>query len=173
MSEKYVPGTVATATVRGTKDVRVMKVSTPSWAGRNTDYYQWISAPTVDGCGWHGAEDVTDVRPLVALDLDALPVRPKSSTLAVLRQWQGIARNDGQSVDANVLKAIADQIEAQTKPPRIPEPGVWGVVEARVKGERLRRKFVRHSAGAWFNAASSTSHDWDDLIDPVLVRKGI
>ena len=60
----YQPGTVAVATVRGAPNVRVVRVdyaTTP----------EWMSFEQVCGPLWHSAEFVTDVRPLVVLDLAA------------------------------------------------------------------------------------------------------
>jgi hypothetical protein len=101
--------------------------------------------------GWYFAFDVTDVRPLVVLDLswaDSVPV--------LIDQLRGAG-----------YVYLADQIEAQTKPPRIPEPGLWGVVED--GGEQ----WVRGLEG-WVRATSQGMHmNWYDLIDPVLVREGV
>jgi hypothetical protein len=70
---------------------------------------------------------------------------------------------------------VADQIEAQTKPPRIPEPGWGGIVAARgVSG--IRMKWVRGERG-WTNLDATGDHLnwtlWDELTDPVLVREGV
>jgi len=57
--------------------------------------------------------------------------------------------------------------------PRIPEPSLWGVVEAGVKQHDVRLKWVRH-AGAWEpNDFDEYAREWDELIDPVLIREGI
>ena len=73
---------------------------------------------------------------------------------------------------------LADQIEAQTKPPRIPEPGLWGVVEASTPDDPDRRKFGRvpsegDDADQWTESYDEVWRAWSDLIDPVLVRDGI
>jgi hypothetical protein len=69
---------------------------------------------------------------------------------------------------------IAEQIEEQTKP-RIPEPGLWGVVEA------WRSDQTRADACTWvkrrglkpWRCDCGKKADWSDLIDPTLVRPGI
>jgi len=79
------------------------------------------------------------------------------------------------------LDFIADQIEAQTKPARIPEPGLWGVVEARMT-DLTTREFVRvsrHRNSLDWKPVYATpdeyggSVNWDDLIDPTLIREGL
>lgn len=74
---------------------------------------------------------------------------------------------------------LADQIEAQTKPPRIPEPGLWGVVEAGHKhlDDGRRSQFVRVATtgrAQWVEREAEADWcTWDALVDPVLVRDGI
>jgi hypothetical protein len=108
----------------------------------------------------------TDVRPLVVLDL-ADPVR----TVEALRLAASQATNCRLDV-----RGIADQIEAQVKPPRIPEPG-WGEkVIAHVKGfETMRQRWVATKNGRTQEWHSETGHKyhWSDLVDPVLVRDGV
>jgi hypothetical protein len=69
------------------------------------------------------------------------------------------------------LAPMADQIEAQTKPPRIPEPGLWSVVEAGA-GRIPIRRWVHHEEG-WWVADTGDRLRWEDLEDPVLIRDGI
>jgi hypothetical protein len=64
---------------------------------------------------------VTDVRPLVVLDL--VNAAQTVKTLRILVNRLGMFQ-------AGVVAELADQVEAQMKTPRIPEPGLWGVVEA-------------------------------------------
>lgn len=69
---------------------------------------------------------------------------------------------------------------AQTKPPRIPEPGQWGVVKASFDPTRNGEPhkaikdgaFVRHG-NVWRAVRDGYGCSWDDLIDPVLVREGV
>jgi len=77
------------------------------------------------------------------------------------------------------LELVADQIEAQTKPPRIPEPGLWGVVEASSKHFGGRREYIRtrkEKGSLLIEARWYGKHgyaDWDDLIEPALIREGV
>ena len=109
-------------------------------------------ANDVDGNVWN-PDCITDARPLIVLDLNG-----ERSVTLLARHLRNGYWND-----------IADQIEAQTKPVRIPEPGLWGVVEA--GGYR----WVRYSlAGCddWVDLLGK-QNEWDVLIDPTLVREGI
>jgi hypothetical protein len=115
-------------------------------------------ADDMDGTVWN-PDCITDARPLIVLDLDD-PQR----LVTILR--------------ANCLWGLADQIEAQTKPARIPEPGLWGVVEAVARGcGQTRFTFVRvsleASLGQWVDVEDGSSLDWSELIDPTLIRDGI
>ena len=159
MSTTYEPGTVAVATVRGVPNVRVFRLPKV----HDFHVYRWQSAvPIGESVSWKD-EDVTDVRPLVALDLD-----DPSEHAAVLREF---APADSLAC----LSWLADQIEAQTKPSRIPEPGLWGVVEAKY-GDTPVRTFVRERDG-WSSLTNpgraGVMCDWDRLVDPVLIRDGI
>jgi hypothetical protein len=119
--------------------------------------------------GWNNCidpEDVTDIRPLVVLDLDAGEVAGLMGVLS----WSA----DGMvQVHPALCRKVADQIEQQTKPPRIPEPGLWGVVEAGVKEHDVRLRWVR--LGDNYRPDDRDEYDrlWCDLIDPTLVRPGI
>ena len=81
------------------------------------------------------------------------------------------------SATGHVLQDLADQIEAQTKPPRIPEPGLFGIVEATVHGDEMPRFYIRDSwadeGPLWVALGGSRREEWDDLIDPVLIREGV
>lgn len=136
-------GTVAMATVRGIRNVRVTRLSNGLWVSAD---------PSSTGSRINTDEQVTDVRRLVVLDLPdeawALAVRTLRAT--------------GYSYDAKA----ADQIEEQTKPLRIPEPGLWGVVVAWDGRHYLRINSAwRHIGG---NRVT-----WDEIADPVRIRPGI
>jgi hypothetical protein len=112
----YEPGTVAVATVSGVPNIRVMRLTS-----------LWYSAIEVFGDRAHVLEDVTDVRRLVALDLDDF----HAPTIVGMLREAAADRHDNVC-----LHAIADQIEAQTKPPKPPKPpkpaepiGLGAVVE--------------------------------------------
>jgi hypothetical protein len=155
----YEPGQVAVATVRGVPKVRVI---------RDGHKDAWLSGAIIDGFQWHlERTQVTDIRPLVVLDLDEHLSAGGFDWPAIV----GVLRAPGDS-GRYTREAIADQIEQQTKPPRIPEPGLWGVVEASV-GPDGRYKFVRFNDSSWMCTADSSTYPWAGLIDPVLVRPGI
>ena len=166
----FEPGQVAVATVRGVPNVRVMRTDGTFGAD-----ISWISAEITRGARLHGDENVTDVRQLVVLDLDPSPVANEF----------GVERTEAQSlVDmlretadeffvpdaAKLARKVADQIEAQTKPPRIPEPGLWGVVK-----DRDHRYYVRESrnGSGWNRIGSDCNVTWYHIVDPVLVREGV
>jgi len=75
-----------------------------------------------------------------------------------------------QALHADGFHMLADQIEAQTKPPRIPEPSLYGVVSS--EDDRGLTTYFWHSHGGWHGENGSLV-EWDDLVDPVLVRDGI
>ena len=80
-------------------------------------------------------------------------------------------------LDATRWSFLADQIEAQSKPPRIPEPGLWGVVEAVGQRDmyeaRERLTWVRTDGDVWRNDSCGYGVAWGDLENPTLVRPGI
>jgi len=100
---------------------------------------------------------IADVRPLVVLDLDDF-------------QWAALVLRNPKIEAMGTRTGIADQIEAQTKPPRIPEPVQFGVVEAAADKSPGRHKWVRQGDLWWNGAAWNT---WDALIDPTLIREGV
>ncbi len=148
----YQPGDVCIATVRGVKDMRVL---------RRIDH--WVTGVRVGAEYVHLGCDVTDIRRLIVLDLDAVVLRNGNSDVVTdLR--------DPESMYA--ARYISNEIKAQTKPPRIPEPGQWGVVEASTPTVSRRRRFVRDDS-LWRSTASGGGYDWDELAHPVLVREGV
>lgn len=157
MAAEYEPGTVAVATVCGVPNVRVMRVES-----NYAPTIEWASAQG-EKHRMHEPREVTDVRPLVVLDLVNA-----EQTIKTLR----IKANDCGIYQAGVLSELADQIEAQTKPKRIPEPGLWGVVEAAANGGAERGQFV-HTPKFWYCAEFDHARGWDALIDPTLIREGV
>ena len=140
-----------TATVEGVPDILIM-ITDDGGSG-------WTTRKVPDtpyGTYGHGPADFTDARPLIVLDLSDRHRR--EYVLEILR-----AARHGWTHD------VADQIEAQTKPARIPEPGLWGVVEA--GGYR----WVRYSLAGyddWVDLLGK-QNEWDVLIDPTLIREGV
>jgi hypothetical protein len=69
--------------------------------------------------------------------------------------------------------AIARQIRKQVKPTRIPEPGLWAVVEASTP-EVDRRAWSHHRGGIWIaDGMPLRSAWWNELEDPTLIREGV
>jgi hypothetical protein len=150
MSADYEPGTVAKATVLGVEGVRVARYDA-GWV-RLDDPDIFYSDKDCD-------DMVTDVCPLVVLDFTPSP--------AHLPQLLRLLRD-------NFWPDLADQIEAQTKPPRIPEPGTWGIVKARLTSIPGGREWtaVRTPKDGW-RVDDGGMFEWDELIDPVLIREGV
>jgi hypothetical protein len=146
------PGTVAVATVNGCENTRVFRRSGYAQFGK------WIAAePGVPGGSlWVDEWDIADIRPLVVLDAPQVDLLTAATFL----------RNGGWG-------ALADQIEEQTKPTRIPEPGRWGVVEAGIAGGVQRWHYVRRADDGYWYTLRGAQRRWDELIDPVLIREGV
>lgn len=127
MSE-YKPGTVAVATVRGVKNVRVML---------DVDG-EWLTATIVGGYQFHRDENVTDIRPQVLLDLDDYSGERAVNYLRNLARESRDVMGNTPSPRGKLALLIADQIEAQVRP-KTPEPkGLGAVVEGR-EGNRWVR----------------------------------
>jgi hypothetical protein len=99
-------------------------------------------------------------RPLIVLDMKGMSPTPILT---------GFLREQGYDW-------LASQIEAQTEPARIPEPGLWGVVEASSKWFDGRREYVRirptlGTKGEWHGEHGAA--EWSVLIDPILIREGV
>jgi hypothetical protein len=89
-----------------------------------------------------------------------------------IRGYAREMRDHGHHGAADLLEVIADKIAAQS---RIPEPGLWGVVEADWKNSAGLNgvvRWVRHTEDRWISHPGYFA-SWDDLIDPVLVREGV
>jgi hypothetical protein len=166
----YKPGTVAVATVRGVKGVRVFCYEDRS------GLLMWDSAGRIEGSVVHTGDDITDIRPLVVLDFrDWTPECP-----GLIAEWiTKKARSDRDCPSTSAALMVAQEIEEQTappKPPRIPEPGLWGVVSAHVNGKHGPQATYKWAHAPWgWEAIGSTqaTRKWEDLIDPVLVREGV
>lgn len=167
MSADYAPGTVAIATVIGVEGVRVSRYD-GGWA-RLDDPDQFYSDNFDSQSGV--APWVTDIRPLVVLDLGDYSNRA-DIYLRNLANDDHEAVGGGVTPRAKLAHLIADQIDAQTKPPRIPEPGLWGVVEASMDAGTTRLTWVR-TPEFWYTAKWDSARSWSDLIDPTLIREGV
>jgi hypothetical protein len=95
--------------------------------------------------------------------------------MATVRGVEGV-RIFLDGAGAGWTSAIAALIREQIAPPRIEEPGPWGVVEA---GPSQRRTQWVHYWGAgdrarWRNLSSGQeTSTWEDIIEPTLIRPGI
>jgi len=166
----YEPGAVAVATVCGVPNVRVMRGAD----SHGPKPLEWCASRAVNGNWWFIDEEVTDVRPLVVLDLD-----DPEFTVAALRDTLPECARDHDRLNVEVLR-LARQIEAQTKPPRIPEPGLWGVVEDCRGQQYVRIDTAEGVSDAWrWQGLGHESHRgneyarWADIENPTLVRPGI
>jgi hypothetical protein len=104
---------------------------------------------------------------------------PPDDALRLLPEWLRIAADKSDRRDettglvrrpaghGELLRWLADRVEGKPLP-RIPEPGLWGVVKAH---NGIARKWVHYGTG-WRDAFGNHA-EWDDLIDPVLIREGV
>ena len=152
------PGRFYKATVEGVPDVVIMITD---------DYDRGFTARQVpdvpNGTYGHAPEDITDAYPLIVLDLE-----DPADYAATLRQI-------GLHTEGIRLRNIANQIEAQTKPTRIEEPGLWGVVEASSTYLHERLPYIHtEKYGPWaWTTQGRGSVTWADIIDPTLIREGL
>ena len=105
---------------------------------------------------------ITDVRPLIVLDLEDHG-RVNASNLAQVLREDGYPR-------------LADQLEAQTKPARIPEPMGRGAVVT--DGSEFHFPWTRFSGskdqneGNWINE-DGLVQQWSKISDPTLISEGV
>lgn len=158
----YKPGTVAVATVRGVPNVRVMRREL------SDSPYEWQSARSIAAMFAHHDREVTDVRPLVVLDLDdpAKYVRALHATFPE-------ASADWDDDDARNLK-IADQIEAQTRPPKPAEPtGLGAVVEDAEGGHWVYLAKTRASTRCWRKYGVDRWAGYEDINAVRVLSEGV
>lgn len=135
-----------------------------SWRGELRGMKSHAGWMVVDGSQTRGLEDteVTAVRRLIVLDL--LPYSP------------GILANLIESIDMAGHVSVAQSIREQTKPPRIPEPGLHGVVQARTLRGEGALQWTRYTTGDGYrNQWIGTNGDvafWEYLVDPILIQGG-
>jgi hypothetical protein len=144
------PGRLYMAKVEGAPE-RLLFVETGGWAD------------DMDGIA-RNPDCITDARPLIVLDL-AYP----GDAVNALK----MAARDGTNGDARTIyRTIADQIEAQLKPARIPEPGLWGVVWASLPDDPTVSSWVHIRAHRWYTEQHGVAA-WPLLVDPTLIREGV
>ncbi len=148
----YEPGTVAVATVRGVKDVRVMR------RDRGDELGDWASRAAVAAWLAHDDCDVTDVRPLVVLDneFDRTLVKHLRTAFA-------------QNPALTTLDWLAHQIESQTRPPKPPEPTGLGAVVKDREGHVWVRIHESYGDLLWRMEVPNTCAEPYDRIDAVEV----
>jgi len=152
------------ATVRGVPDQVVM-------FDRSDTQPHVRSIDAVGGNYWHEVDSITDARPLIVLDLDD----PAEFVTALV----GTSSGNPADTDSDDMRlyALANMIREQTKPARIPEPGLHGVVEAKSPRWDQVPQWTRYTTGdgnreQWI-ATNGETAAWRNLIDPVLIRDGL
>jgi hypothetical protein len=165
----FKPGDVCVATVRGVEGVRVMRGHT----------FWWMPDPDLSVGGRHlDPEETTDVRPLVVLDVaNGWGLLSRGDCIAALhRSVEGEWTHQSEFVHW-LANQIALSGMAQTKLPRIPEPGLWGIVKASVESYgSTRGRFIRDGEDAshyWECLDWPGTYAWEHLVDPVELRPGI
>ena len=124
------------------------------------------------------AEHVAEQRKkdVVVLDLDDYPFQCDDAlTAGWLRAVADRAEEmGGASPNVRFARWIADEIEAQAKPPRIPEPGPWGVVRDGSGEDWVRVGMDRTSSLEWLSPSTGDRRDWDDIhAVREIIRPGI
>ena len=155
------------ATVRGVQDQTVMV---------DEDGFGF-TAVRVKGAYSHDDVDITDARPLIVLDIATwFPHR----AAAIIADFDKMSLGDPGS-DAFLIDVLT-QIEAQTKPVRIPEPDPGEHVTACVMSTPERpetflhlrlRKLRNETPYDWACLTTGHCYMWDSLIDPTPIRDGI
>ena len=144
---------------------------------RSTPWRAFFDGKTWRECGADAfcVDTPTSVHPLVVLDPDDLA---QAESLAKALVEAMYAAGDRYSA-ANGVHAgtVSTALRALVKP-RIPEPGLWAVVEASTCDDPDRRKFGRvpsdgDDADQWTESYDEVWRAWSDLVDPTLVRPGI
>lgn len=162
MSTNYEPGTVAVATVRGVENVRVMKTVNDA---------VWCTPKVVQDGGFGGfyhdeGTHVTDVRPLVVLDLDAPEVEKLRYALTRWAEWTSFVP------EQKAITRLLDQIEAQTKPPKPEEPTGLGAVVRDREGHPWTRIYGGPGKGpAWHCDDARGKDQWATYNELDVVEK--
>jgi hypothetical protein len=156
------------ATVRGVADVVVMV------DGNGVGHMAQGRAETSGYINRHVRPGlITDARPLIVLDLHP------SVANDLAQSMRDVSRSSLLTDYAGVLlRKVADQIEAQVKPARIPEPDKGEFVRAHLSGmgSIVHFEFVRPLSSPvkpedpwhWVCTGDGNVYQWDALIDPVL-----
>lgn len=165
----YEPGTVALA--RATNPVTERRCGAMFRVTRYAHGWAVLSDPDDFFNDEEQAGFIEIVRPLVVLDLEDL-----AGQLAADVRFAASVLDDGRSGmedEAERLRDLAGQIEAQTTPPRIPEPVRTGALVREGDGGPL---WARTDEDTWVSLDDGTAgvcKPWAFIEDPVLVRDGI
>ena len=152
----YEPGTVAVATVRGVPNVRIFGYH------EGGGVFRWDSGERIADSIVHHDRHVTDVRPLVVLD-------PEGEGFHVAEMAADLRKR------GHVW--LADQIEAQTKPPKPAEPGKYGAVIAGDGREWIRYTDREISGRDWIRVShpdeAAAYAKWSDLDVLRVTNEGV
>ena len=158
-AREWQPGDVALVTVDGVERPAV----------RSADGRKWIVEPQPSA-----SRRVTEsARALVVIDPEDEDDRLRLANALHRAADAPLIRTD------RIAYALREFVDPT--PPRIDEPGTWGVVKASCPHSDTRREWVHHPDGNWWPAFDYSTvpertplpDDWADLIDPVLVREGV
>lgn len=164
------PGTVAVATVRGVPNVRVMRRK--FFRLTNDGWHMDWSHTAVKGFTCTNDEEVTDVRPLVVLDLAPGDLRCVVENLRARATYMdGIGAPNTKALLCNA----ADQIEQQTRPPKPAEPKGLGAVVEDARGDFWVYTGLRNAKDGetrlWFHG--SLSADYADVAAVRVLSEGV
>lgn len=178
----FKPGQVCRATHKGRS---VTAVFAPEDDSGLHDYF-YVFPDAENGGTWASTKSLRDIEPLTVIYLGRKPMREelgavRSEAQRFVDMLTEAADNFFDQDAAYLANAVAGQIAEQIKPPRIAEPGLYGVVEA---GHRHLKKlgdgrgtFVRFALegrAQWVETRGEADWCiWEDLIDPVEKRPGI
>jgi hypothetical protein len=171
MSAEWKPGDVAEirvpkssapgyrVTERGYTSLRAVFNASGGWSALENPDYFW-------GKGYAFHDDYP--RPLVVID-------PENREQVERLESLYLADKHDDCDDVTDCMQAALREFANPTPPRIEEPGTWGVVEAAcVHDDHTRRRWVRYEDGNWYAGdMKDTPDDWGSLIAPTLVREGV
>lgn len=120
--------------------------------------------------GWVSNADVVEVRPLVVLDPD-----DREAAVALLAAYGRQYTDWTPSTDGPNIDRLQQALRSLTRPPRIPEPGLYAVVDSITTGGDGPRRFVRIDLGnnCWMDMNGGNRSPWSFLASPVLVREGL
>jgi hypothetical protein len=156
----YAPGTVAWVDLDGVGSFKAMRVASIGGV-------VWAHSADENGLMLSDENRVSNVRPLVVLDPDNY-----EAVREVVQQSQYLRPGE---IVTPLTEAIQRGLRSLVKPPRIPEPFTIGaVVRAAQVGEveGSERAWTKFRKNGWIDALDHI-REWDDLVDPVLVRDGI